>query len=86
MTNWLPQMTIISPTTDVSIITKKKLCSQKLLFLFLKQNMLWVLEEPSQWDDSFEHPKHMLKYEYENVHSFTLQIIVQREQRFFSQN
>ena len=23
--------------------------------------MLWVSKEPSQWDGSFEHPKHMLK-------------------------
>ena len=23
--------------------------------------MLWVLKEPSQWDGSFEHPKHMFK-------------------------
>ena len=24
-------------------------------------NMLWVLKEPSHWDGSFEHPKHMFK-------------------------
>ena len=23
--------------------------------------MLWVLKELSQWDGSFEHPKHMVK-------------------------
>ena len=25
------------------------------------KHMLWVLKEPSQWDGSFEHPKHMIK-------------------------
>ena len=24
--------------------------------------MLWVLKEPSQWEGSFEHPKHMFKW------------------------
>ena len=31
-------------------------------FLFLNQNICCgYLNEPSQWDSSFEHPKHMLK-------------------------
>ena len=35
---------------------------KKIFFLFLNQNMCWgYSKEPSQWDDSFEHPKHMLK-------------------------
>ena len=35
---------------------------QKLICLFLKQNICCgYSKEPSQWDSSFEHPKHMLK-------------------------
>ena len=34
----------------------------KLFFLFLNQNICCgYSKEPSQWDGSFEHPKHMLK-------------------------
>ena len=37
---------------------------EKLIFLFLNQNIhvcCGYSKEPSQWDGSFEHPKHMLK-------------------------
>ena len=34
----------------------------KLLFLFLNQNICCgYSKEPSQWDGSFEHPKHTFK-------------------------
>ena len=36
----------------------------QLKFIFLisqAKHMLWVLKDPSHWDDSFEHPKEMLK-------------------------
>ena len=34
----------------------------KLCFLFLNQNICYgYSKEPSQWDGSFEHPKHMFK-------------------------
>ena len=32
--------------------------------------MLWVLEEPSKRDGSFEHPKHMLKLMGKNIFTF----------------
>ena len=32
-----------------------------IFFIFHPKHMLWVLKEPSQWDSSFEHPKHMFK-------------------------
>ena len=36
--------------------------TEKLFFLFLNQNKsCGYSKEPSQWDGSFEHPKHMLK-------------------------
>ena len=36
--------------------------NQKLIFLFLNQNICCgYSKEPSQGDSSFEHPKHMLK-------------------------
>ena len=35
---------------------------QKVIFLFLNQNIRCEYsKEPSQWDGSFEHPKHMQK-------------------------
>ena len=35
---------------------------QKIFFLFLNQNICCgYSKEPSQWDGSFEHPKHVLK-------------------------
>ena len=37
-------------------------CDQKLIFLLLKQNRCFgYSREPSRWDGSFEHPKHILK-------------------------
>ena len=36
--------------------------NEKLFFLFLKQNICCgYSKEPSHWDGSFEHPKHMYK-------------------------
>ena len=36
--------------------------NENLIFLFLNQNICCgYSKEPSQWDGSFEHPKHMLK-------------------------
>ena len=36
--------------------------NRKMIFLFLNQNICCgYSKEPSQWDGSFEHPKHMLK-------------------------
>ena len=44
-------------TTDVSNMRTKK-----LVFLFLNQNICCgYTKEPSQWDGSFEHPKHKFK-------------------------
>ena len=38
------------------------MCNQKLLFLFLNQNICCgYSKELSQWDGSFEHPKQMLE-------------------------
>ena len=52
--------------------TLDKSAYQKNIFLISLKHMLWVLKrtfslccgyskEPSQWDGSFEHPKHMIK-------------------------
>ena len=39
-----------------------RVCNKYLFFLFLDQNICCgYSKEPSQWDCSFEHPKHMLK-------------------------
>ena len=36
--------------------------NRKIIFFFLNQNICCgYFKEPSQWDGSFEHPKHMLK-------------------------
>ena len=36
--------------------------NENLIFLFLNQNVCCgYSKEPSQWDGSFEHPKHMLE-------------------------
>ena len=36
--------------------------NENFIFLFLNQNICCAYsKEPSQWDGSFEHPKHMLK-------------------------
>ena len=41
---------------------KLRVCDKYLIFLFLNQNICCgYSKEPSQWDGSFEHPKHMLK-------------------------
>ena len=41
---------------------KLRVCNRKIIFLFLNQNICCgCSKEPSQWDGSFEHPKHMLK-------------------------
>ena len=41
---------------------KIRVCTKKLIFLFLIQNICCgYSKEPSQWDGSFEHPKHMIK-------------------------
>ena len=37
-----------------------KVCNRKIIFLFLNQNICCgYSKEPSQWDSSFEHRKHM---------------------------
>ena len=42
--------------------TYVKSAYQKVIFLFLNQNICCgYSKEPSQWDGSFEQPKHMLK-------------------------
>ena len=39
-----------------------RVCNEKIIFLFLDQNICCgYSKEPSQWDGSFELPKHMLK-------------------------
>ena len=39
-----------------------RVCTRKLFILFLNQNICCgYSKEPSQWDGSFEHPKHMFK-------------------------
>ena len=41
---------------------KLRVCNTKIFFFFLNQNICCgCSKEPSQWDGSFEHPKHMLK-------------------------
>ena len=41
---------------------KLRVCNRKIFFLFLNQNICCgYSKEPSQWDGSFEHSKHMLK-------------------------
>ena len=36
--------------------------TENYIFLFLSQNICCgCLKEPSQWEGSYEHPKHMLK-------------------------
>ena len=41
---------------------QKRVCKWKLFFLFLNQNICCgYSKEPSRWDGSFEHPKHMFQ-------------------------
>ena len=41
---------------------KLRVPNEKIIFLFLNQNICCgYSKEPSQWDGSFEHPKHMFK-------------------------
>ena len=41
---------------------KLRVCNKNVIFLFLNQNICCgYSKEPSQWDGSFEHPKHMFK-------------------------
>ena len=47
---------------EKSFITWIKRAYQIINFLFLNKNICCgYSKEPSQWDSSFEHPKHMLK-------------------------
>ena len=46
----------------VADLVSFRVCNRKIIFLFLNQNICCgYSKEPSQWDGSFEHPKHMLK-------------------------
>ena len=39
-----------------------RVCYENLILIFLNQNICCgYSKEPSQWDGSFEHPKHMIK-------------------------
>ena len=41
---------------------KDELCTEKVFFLFLDQNICCgYSKEPSHWDGYFEHPKHIIK-------------------------
>ena len=41
---------------------KVKVCTRKIIFVYFNQNICCgYSKEPSHWDGSFEHPKHMLK-------------------------
>ena len=52
--------TILSTKTPPGL--KLRVLNENLIFLFLNQNICCgYSKEPSQWDSSFEHPKHMLK-------------------------
>ena len=49
-----------SKTSTCTILTRVR--NTKYFFLFLNQNICcWYSKEPSKWDGSFEHPKHVLK-------------------------
>ena len=55
-----------------------RVCIWKLFFLFLNPNICCgYLKEPSQWDGSFEHPKHMFKLKGEEINTiFGAQMIL----------
>ena len=45
--------------------------TEKLFFLFFNQNIRCEHpKEPSQWDGSFEHPKHMFKWMSKEINAF----------------
>ena len=59
------------PTETVFTGIKIGVCNQKLNFLFLNQNICcWHSKEPSQWDDSFKHPKPMLQLMNKKILTF----------------
>ena len=48
-----------------------RVCNKNLIFLFLNQNICCgYSKEPSQWDGSFEHPKHLLKLMGKKIFTF----------------
>ena len=52
----------VRPDLDPNCLQRLRVRTRKIIFLFLKQNICCGYStEPSQWDSSFEHPKHMLK-------------------------
>ena len=52
-----------------------RVCDQKLIFLFLNQNICFgYSKEPSQWDGSFEHPKQMFKLIDKKILTFLLNL------------
>ena len=55
----------------VKIVRKViKVCDWKLIFWILSQNICCEYsKEPSQWDGSYEHPKHMLKLRDKKIFS-----------------
>ena len=45
-----------------TLVINLRMCNENLIFLFLHQNICCGFsKEPTRWDGSFEHPKHMLK-------------------------
>ena len=56
------ETTTIRLWSKLSKVQDLRVCNENLIFLFLNQNICCrYSKEPSQWDGSFEHPKHMLK-------------------------
>ena len=50
---------------------KLRVRNENLIFLVLNQNICCgYSKEPSQWDGSFEHPKHMLKLMCKKIFTF----------------
>ena len=53
-----------------------RVCDFKFIFLFLNQNICCrYSKEPSQCNDSFEHPKQMLKLMNLKIHKFMLNFL-----------
>ena len=49
-------------TVEVNAGLLLRVCTRKIIFLFLNQNICWrYSKEPSRWDSSFERPIYMLK-------------------------